>query len=82
MKSSNELCEFYNARNELLQDKATKMSMFLEGYFEGYNDAKKEQLTKDIDNACEALYGLMNDLGCDLLDIDKAKEYIRKSMCK
>lgn len=33
-----------------------------------------------IDKAQDTLYGLANDLGCDLLDIDKAKEYIRKAM--
>jgi len=45
-----------------------------------YKIGALEQRKIDIDKACEALYGLMNDLGCDLLDIEKAKEYMRKIM--
>lgn len=48
----------------------------------GYVAGATEQREIDIEKACEALYGLANDLGCDLMDIDKAKEYMRKAMEK
>lgn len=61
---------------EFVHSELTRKRHKYEGYVEGAN----EQLHIDIDNACEALYGLANDLGCDLLDIDLAKEYLREKM--
>lgn len=39
----------------------------------------KEQRDIDIENACEALYGLI-DLGCDIVNIEKAKEFMKDSL--
>jgi len=69
--NSTQLIEFFNLRKSALGEKATDFNMFLEGYSAALNDMDIKN--HYIQKACEALYGLMNDLGCDLIDIEEAK---------
>lgn len=38
--------------------------------------------TELADRACEILYRLVHDEGCDIKDIEKAKEIMEKELCK
>lgn len=62
MKGSQELIAHYNKREAELEEKATKLNMFLEGYAVGYNDTKAFMIDKACQWLKEQLY--TDDGGC------------------
>lgn len=70
MKGSQELIAHFNKREAELEEKATKLNMFLEGYAVGYNDTKAFMIDKACEWICEH-WGIISEF---------EREFFRKAM--